>query len=151
QKEGQLVFEQRQRSQLVSVDISDAARPQILQRFDIEGQLREGVARKIGDVVYVVSYVPSSYGWGWNPPPATQKDTAWVYSYNVADASAIRQGEALQLFEGGAIHESSNDGYRDKSFSGVTIAATPTSLMVVENWYVSDYAYTPRSGCGSYD
>ena len=142
---GQLAFQRKQRSQLVTIDVTDVTQPKILQKFDIEGQLREGVSRKIGDVIYVVSYVPS----GWLNNPA-QTDTAWVYSYNVAgDTKAV---DALQLFQGGSIHQQNDSGYVDKSFSGVIIAATPTSLMVTENWSSSAWSSSPGPDwCGNWD
>jgi hypothetical protein len=142
---GQLAFQRRQRSQLVTVDVTDVTQPKILQKFDIEGQLREGVSRKIGNVIYVVSYVPS--GWQNNPQ---QPETAWVYSYNVAaDTQAV---DSLQLFQGGAVHVQNDSGYDDKSFSGVIIAATPNSLMVTENWYNSAWSSSPGADwCGNWD
>jgi hypothetical protein len=155
QQQGQLVFQRREKSQLVSIDISDAAHPKILSRFDIEGQLREGVSRKIGDVIYVVSYVASGYGWwGWwgSTTPSSQADTAWVYSYDVSNPAAVKPVDSLQLFQGGAVHQMSSDGYVDKSFNGVTISATPTTLMVSESWSNSAWSSSPGpTWCGNWD
>src|SRR5919106_2320297 len=61
-----LTFKRHHVSQLVSIDITDIANPKVLKTVDIVGELREGVSRKIGDTVYVVSYVPQSYYYGSN-------------------------------------------------------------------------------------
>ena len=46
-----------------------SAQPAVLKTIDISGKLREGVSRKIDDTIYVVSYVPQSYSWGWRVDP----------------------------------------------------------------------------------
>ena len=131
-----------------------------MQTIDIVGELREGVSRKIDDTVYVVSYIPQSYYWGWSYEQDTTvapKEQAWVYSFNVADPQNLRLVQKLKIFEGGSLYAEDpvTGGSVDRYFSGVAISATSNSLMVVENWHVS--AWTPGTGtptgrytCGSY-
>src|SRR6185295_20403386 len=88
--------------------------------------------------IYVVSYVPQSYYWGWRPDPSQQKEQAWVYSFNVANPSDVQQVAALKIFEGGSVMVNDDKGnYFNRSFGSVAISATSNALMVVENWYVS--------------
>jgi hypothetical protein len=148
-------FERHNVSQLVTIDITDLANPKIIKKIDIIGQLREGVSRKVENTIYVVSYIPRTYYWGWRPDPALQKEKATVYSFNVADPQNVREVNKLQIFEGGSITVQEGNYSYDRSFSSVAISATSNALMVVENWNVSAYqggAQGPRGsfGCGSY-
>jgi hypothetical protein len=148
---GKLEFKRKSVSQLVTIDLSDLAHPKVLQRFDIVGQLREGVSRKIGNTVYVVSYQPNGYSWGWGWEQKTNTvDTAHVYSFDVSDPKAVKEIGKLQLFEGKAYEVSlPGGGHVSKTFLGVAISATSNALMVVENW--SNNAYLPSQQCGSYE
>jgi hypothetical protein len=154
---GQPQFERHNVSQLVSIDISDLHNPKVLQTVDIRGNLREGVSRKIENTIYVVSYVPQSYSWGWRPDPAQQKEQAWVYSFNVANPQVLQKVGEHKIFEGGSVNENDGQGnYYDRSFSEVYISATANALMVAENWnsYASTAGNSPRGnigGCGSYN
>jgi hypothetical protein len=150
---GKPVFERRNVSQLVAIDISDPSQPTIIKTVDIIGQLREGVSRKIDDTIYVVSYMPQNYYYGWYYQRATTaKEQAWVYSFDVSDPKNPQKVNELQIFEGGSVQFSNNNQSYSKYFQGVAISATSNALMVVENWYV--YAYSSSSstsGCGSYE
>jgi len=150
QAQGKLQFERRNVSQLVSIDVSDVANPRVLKTVDIIGQLREGVSRKIEKTVYVVSYIPQSYQWGWSYPGDTnqQKEQAWVYSFDVSDPRDVKMVEKLQLFEGGSINFQKDGASYNRDFGGVAISATSNALMVVENWNVYAYNSGGRSGCG---
>ena len=103
------------------------------------GELREGVSRKIENTIYVVSYVPQSYFWGWRPDPDQQKEQATVYSFNVADAQNPRKVGEYKVFEGGSLEHQRLAGelLRHAASTSVAISATANALMVVENWYVS--------------
>jgi hypothetical protein len=157
QQNGKLVFDRRNVSQLVTIDVSDPGNPKLLNATDIIGQLREGVSRKIDDTIYVVSYQPQSYYWGWQAPGYTPpKEQAWVYSFNVADAKNPALVQKLQIFEGGSVQFNDRGTSYNRYFSGVTIAATSNALMVVENWNVSVWndpsqGVVGRSTCGSYE
>jgi hypothetical protein len=153
-----LQFERHNVSQLVVIDIADLSKPKVVQTIDIRGQLREGVSRKIDDTIYVVSYYPRTYYWGWRPDPSQMKEQAWVYSFNVANPQQVTQAGELQIFEGGSvtIQDSQGGYYYDRNFSSVAISATANALMVVENWNI--HAYTQGIGgsrgdfgCGSYN
>ena len=152
---GKPQFERYNVSQLVAIDISDASKPTVIKTVDIIGQLREGVSRKIEDTIYVVSYIPQSYYYGWSyaSTSATQKEQAWVYSFDVSDPKAPRKVNELQIFEGGSVQFSNNNVSYSKYFSNVAISATSNALMVVENWYVyaSSYNSSGGYGCGSYE
>jgi hypothetical protein len=153
-----LQFERHNVSQLVVIDIADLARPKVVQTIDIRGQLREGVSRKIENTIYVVSYYPRTYYWGWRPDPSQMKEQAWVHAFNVANPQQVTQTGELKIFEGGSvtIQDSQGGYYYDRNFSSVAISATANALMVVENWNIS--AYTSGTGgsrgyfgCGSYN
>jgi hypothetical protein len=157
QDAGKLSFQRRNVSQLVTIDVADPGNPKLLSAIDIVGQLREGVSRKIDDTIYVVSYQPQSYWYGWQVPGQTApKEQAWVYSFNVADAKDPALVQSLQVFEGGSVNYYDNNSSYNRWFQGVTIAATSNALMVVENWYVSAWqdpakGTVGQSGCGSYE
>jgi hypothetical protein len=157
QDAGQLSFQRRNVSQLVTIDVADPANPKLLNATDIVGQLREGVSRKIDNTIYVVSYQPQSYWYGWQAPGSVApKEQAWVYSFNVADAKNPALVKSLQVFEGGSVNYYDNNSSYNRWFQGVTIAATSNALMVVENWYVSAWndpaqGSVARAGCGSYE
>ena len=96
---GKFQFKRRYVSQLVTIDISDIKRPKILERFDIKGQLREGVSRKIDNTIYVVSYKPRNYWSGWNYNRPTQNsEQATIYSFNVSDPKAVQLNLFLQQY-----------------------------------------------------
>src|SRR5882724_10837002 len=156
QQSGKLVFERRNVSQLITIDVSDPGNPKLLKATDIVGQLREGVSRKIDDTIYVVSYQPQSYWYGWQAPNQTPpKEQAWVYSFNVADAKNPALVQKLEIFEGGSLQFNEANRSYNRYFNGVTIAATSNALMVVENWNVSAWQDPTqgivRSSCGSYE
>lgn len=158
--EDKLQFQRHNVSQLVSIDISDATKPKILQTIDIIGELREGVSRKIENTLYVVSSIPRYYYWSWNDGTnQDQKEQAWVYSFNIADASKLKLVEKLQIFEGGSVdvQDPETQSYYSRNFDSVTISATSNALMVVENWskwssvYVNGGTSTTGSGSKSTD
>jgi hypothetical protein len=157
QQNGKFVFDRRNVSQLVTIDVSDPGNPKLLNATDIIGQLREGVSRKIDDTIYVVSYQPQSYWWGWQSPGLVPpKEQAWVYSFDVADAKNPALVNKLQIFEGGSVQFDDKGISYNRYFSGVTIAATSNALMVVENWNVSVWqdpsrGFVGQSTCGSYE
>ena len=152
----ELQFERHNVSQLVSIDVSDLRNPKLLKTIDIIGQLREGVSRKIENTIYVVSYVPQSYYWGWRPDPDQQKEQATVYSFNVADPQNPKKVAEHKIFEGGSVSIRDSQGnYYDRRFEGVAISATANALLVAENWNVSASSAGPvrpnGGGCGSYN
>jgi hypothetical protein len=148
QKSGRLEFERHNVSQLVTIDVSDAGNPRILQTMDIVGQLREGVSRKVGNTIYVVSEMFGGYYWGWRQPGQTQpKEQAWVYSFDVSNPAAPRKAGELQIFEGGNENRSDpkSGTYYNRRFAGVSISATSNALMVAENWET----YSSSNTCGN--
>ncbi|HXU83457.1 MAG TPA: beta-propeller domain-containing protein [Polyangia bacterium] len=153
---GKLEFARHNVSQLVTIDISDAANPKVLKTLDIVGQLREGVSRKIDNTIYVVSYWSRGYWWGWgyeqNDP--NRQDQAWVYSFNVADRSNPTKTGELKVFEGGAVnfYDKNTGASFNRNFENVYIAATANALMVVENWWINaSGGYRMGMGCGYYN
>jgi hypothetical protein len=155
QVDGKPVFERRNVSQLVAIDISDPSKPTIIKSVDIIGQLREGVSRKIDNTIYVVSYMPQNYYYGWYYQRATtSKEQAWVYSFDVSDPKNPQKVNELQIFEGGSTQFTSSEQSYYKYFQGVAISATSNALMVVENWYLYSYSSSSTGStrsCGSYD
>lgn len=169
---GKFQFERRYVSQLVTIDITDPKQPKILQRFDIKGQLREGVSRKIDNTVYVVSYTPRYYYWGWAYNTGSQDtEQASVYSFNVANPQAVKLVQSLELIKikvasgssgssgsgstspgGGVVPDApspSTEGSR--SFNGITLSATSNTLLVGERWHVWNYNNSGTNRCGQYE
>ncbi len=154
---GKLEFARHNVSQLVTIDITDAAKPRVLKTLDIIGQLREGVARKIENTIYVVSYWNRNYWWGWsyerNDPQ--RQDQAYVYSFDVSNRMNPKRVGELKVFEGGAInfYDKTTGASFNRNFNAVYISATSNALMVVENWYLSaSGGFRPGiGGCGYYN
>lgn len=150
QENGKLQFKRHNVSQLVAIDITDLKNPKVLKTVDIIGELREGVSRKVGDTIYVVSYISQSYYWGWSyAKTQDQKEQAWVYSFNVKDPKNLVLVDKLKVFEGGSYNVSGGNVYESRYFNKVAISATSNTLMVVENWYVYGYVSGGPSGCGA--
>ncbi len=149
-------FERHDTSQLVTIDVSDLQHPQVLKTIDIIGQLQEGVSRKIDDTIYVVSHIPQSYygwwywDWGWYGAIDTDKEQAWVYSFNVANSANPQLVDKLQVFEGGSAQGSGPSTSYGRYFSGLALSATANTLHVVENWQTYGWVSgSPYNGCGS--
>jgi hypothetical protein len=134
----------------------------LLQAQDLAGQLREGVSRKIENIIYVVSYQPSGYWYyGWGPQNGQVPDeAAWVYSFDVSTPTSLKQVGQLQVFQGGSTESYDPVTYESHGrwSNGVTLSATSNAIMVVQNWYTSDYVPAPTvtlpdgtvtsTGCG---
>ncbi len=146
---GKFEFHRRHVSQLVTIDISNPQTPVVLQRFDIKGQLREGVSRKIDDTVYVVSYTPRWYWWGWSYEQLERKEQVTVYSFNVANPSNITMVQQLDLLKETSTSKNWEDNGTQHSessnFSDITLSATSNTLLVGEQWYHYKSAYN-RNG-----
>lgn len=99
QEGGAFQFKRRYVSQLVSIDLSNLSAPKIMQRLDITGQLQEGVSRKVGNVIYVVSYQARYYYAGWSYQNTPHAEQATVYSYDISVPQNIRQVQSLQLLK----------------------------------------------------
>jgi hypothetical protein len=154
QEQGKLKFKRHHVSQLVAIDISNLSKPKVLQTVDIIGHLKEGVSRKIQDTIYVVSHQPRGYFWGWmydQPQEETEKEQAWVYSFNVADPKNLKLVEQLKIFEGGSYsdYDQSSGTSESRSFSKLTLSATSNTLLVVENWRKYGSVYGSGYQCGS--
>ncbi|HEY0715470.1 MAG TPA: beta-propeller domain-containing protein, partial [Polyangia bacterium] len=130
-------FERHNVSQLVSIDVTDLRNPRVMKTVDIIGELREGVSRKVDNTIYVVSYIPQWYHWGWRADATTMKEQAWVYSFNVADPANLQKVGEYKIFEGGSVAVSDQTGSHHRTFSNVYISATANARMVAENWNVS--------------
>jgi hypothetical protein len=146
---GKLQFQRHNVSQLVTIDVSDVAHPRVLKTLDIIGELHEGVSRKIDSTIYVVSEQFQGYYWGWQTPEDQPEEQAWVYSYDVSDPTNPKQVGQLPVFQGGGgvTTDAKGNVTSQRYFSGVSISATSNALMVVENWYVNDYAGTDANRC----
>jgi hypothetical protein len=141
QVNGKVEFARHYVSQLVTIDISNPAKPRVIKTLDITGQLREGVSRKVENTIYVVSYWQRNYWWGWDYERTDQarQDQAFVYSFDVADRANPKKVGEIKILDGGAVnfHDRATGASFNRNFSGVWISATSNALMVVENWYVS--------------
>jgi hypothetical protein len=153
QDKGKLTFKRHHVSQLVAIDIQNLAAPKVLQRVDVIGHLKEGVSRKIGDTIYVVSHQPRGYFWGWDweqDPKDKDKEQAWVYSFNVANPKNLKLVDKLKIFEGGSYSENdpATGAYKSRTFDNLTLSATANTLMVVENWRKYGSVYGSQYQCG---
>lgn len=130
-------FSRHNVSQLITVDVSERQNPRIVQRHDIAGLLREGLSRKVDDIIYVVSQKPSYYYDGWSYGGSAMGDeSAHVYSYDMRDPMQVKEVDKLQLFSGGGESNWNKGDGSSRSFQGVSISATANALMVVERWQV---------------
>jgi hypothetical protein len=149
---GQMQFERRNTSQIVTIDVSDTANPKLLQAQDLAGQLREGVSRKIDNTIYVVSYQPTGYWYyGWGPQNGQQpNEQAWVYSFDASTPSNLRQVGQLKIFEGSSTNsfDPATGESHSRYSNGVSLSATSNAIMVVQNWYT--YDSVPAANCWSY-
>ncbi|TNE46608.1 MAG: hypothetical protein EP343_23690 [Deltaproteobacteria bacterium] len=151
---GKFEFHRRNVSQLITIDITNPKQPRILQRFDIKGQLREGVSRKIDNTIYVVSFTPRYYYWGWYygyQPRAN--DQATVYSFNVKNPKNVQKIQSLDLIKDAPKPNTRQpDGsYESSNFNGITISATANALLVGERWYYRKYKYNSNWRCNEYE
>jgi hypothetical protein len=153
QEKGKLSFQRHGLSQLHAIDVANPAQPKLLSTVDIVGELREGLSRKVGDVIYVVSYQPQFYSWGWRYqlPPEGQKEQAWVYAFNVGSPKQLKLVDKLQVFEGGSTSVTVEGSSKSRSFNSVALSATSNVLMVVENWNTWGSVYGSDYACGSYE
>lgn len=149
---GGVGFERRNVSQLVSIDVTDVQHPRVLKRLDLVGQLREGVSRKVGNSLYVVSYFPQSYYYFGYPFGDDHREQAWVYSFDVSTPAEPRLVEQLRIFEGGSGVNNTGSGpvaaTEGRYLAGFALSATSNTLHVVENWSTWRYASSPDA-CGS--
>lgn len=141
--DGRLRFEKKRTSQIVAIDVTNPAKPKVLERIDIKGDLREGLSRKVGNSIYVVT---QDYAWG---SAGEQKEQAWVYSFDVSNPQDIKKIQQLKVFEGGGANASGNGSSTSSWFGGVTISATSNALMVVENWNTYSSVWGSPYACGS--
>ena len=156
-KNGTIEFETNHVSQLVTIDVSDLQNPRILSRTDINGQLREGVSRKIDNSIYVVSFINYWSSWYYQPTDPDVREQAWVYSFDISNASNPTLVEQLKIFE---FKEENNNGtppsggvVSSRDFRGISISATSNALMVAENWttYGDGTVTSSTSRCRNYN
>jgi hypothetical protein len=129
--DGRLRFEKKRTAQLVAIDISNPAKPMVLETVDITGSLREGLSRKVGDTIYVVT---QDWAYSWMGNEQQSKEQAWVYSFNAANPKDVKLVQKLKIFEGGGMNMNASGVSAGRWFNGVTISATSNALLVAENW-----------------
>lgn len=129
--DGRLRFEKKRTAQLVAIDISNPAKPTVLETVDIAGSLREGLSRKVGDTIYVVT---QDWAYSWMGNARQSKEQAWVYSFNAANPKDVKLVQKMKIFEGGGMNMNSSGVSAGRWFNGVTISATSNALLVAENW-----------------
>lgn len=143
--EGRLRFEKKRTSQIVAIDVTNPAKPKVLERIDIKGQLREGLSRKVGNSIYVVT---QDWAYSANGTEDDKKEQAWVYSFDVANPRDIKKIQQLKVFEGGAGNTNAAGQSSGSWFDGVTISATSNVLMVTENWQTYSSVWGSGYACG---
>lgn len=138
---GELRFERREVSQLLSIDVSDPKKPRVQKAIDIAGDLREGVSRRIGNTLYVVSYLRRGYWYGGVRGTVSDKDQASVHSFDLSSPANPVLVKTLPIFAGGSVqtYDPSTGSTFTRSFRDVAISATANALMVVENWDIWSY------------
>lgn len=144
--DGQLRFEKKRTSQLVAIDVSNPAQPKLLEAIDIKGDLREGLSRKVGNSIYVVSEEQS---WMTSSASDSNKTRVFVHSFDVSNPKDVKKVQSLKIFEG-SNQSVNDDGHSQSSwFEGVTISATSNALMVAENWQTYSSVWGSGYTCGS--
>lgn len=83
-------------SQILVVDVSDPAAPQLNGSFNVDGEVTD--TRIVGDVLYAVSHRNPEY---WRYDTYDWEDTTWVMSINIADPTAIHEVDRKE-FSGSA-------------------------------------------------
>lgn len=144
--EGALRFEKKRTSQLVAIDVSNPAQPKVLERIDIKGDLREGLTRKVGNSIYVVS---EEQGYAWAGSGENNKSRAYVHSFDVSNPKDVKKVQTLKIFEGSTQSVNAQGQSSSRWFEGVTISATSNALMVAENWQTYSSVWGSGYSCGS--
>jgi hypothetical protein len=151
---GKAEFKRQHVSQFVTIDVTDNRAPKVVATIDIPGKLFQGVSRKVGSTIYVVSASPQS-GEASDSPV----EQAWVHSFSVADPLQPKKIAEYEVFEGGAADgpADAKGKYHWRTFAGVTVAAAAHHLMVAEQWNTTlptpgteDDGDKSSPGCGSY-
>jgi hypothetical protein len=83
-------------SQILVVDVSNAADPAMVGSFDVDGEVTD--TRIVGDVLYAVSKRNPEY---WRYDTYEWEDTTWVMSIDVADPTHIAEVDRAE-FDGSA-------------------------------------------------
>ncbi|MCA9666714.1 MAG: beta-propeller domain-containing protein [Myxococcales bacterium] len=147
---GKLALQRKNVSQIVAIDVRDGRQPKVLGKRDIVGQLREGVSRKVGNVIYVVSYRSRYYWYGWQNSGEQPQEGAWAYSFDVSNPRELKKVDELEIFRGGGFADSNGNSSERRTFSSVAISATSNVLMVVENWRKYGSVRDSSYNCGTY-
>ncbi len=141
-----LFFEAQNKSQLISVDISTPSSPEILQELDIPGEIREGMTRKRGSLLYVVSSEHETYQYKWKMRSNGQRhrvrvfrpETLLIQSFRAQDGK-LRTLDKMTLMQSRLnINKNLPNGKQERhSYYGrYVVTATDSTFLVSENWRV---------------
>ena len=131
-------------SQLISIDISDLKKPVILQRLKLQGFVQEGLSRKAGDVVYLVTVNQKKTWKAWNDS-LNFKGQVTLAAVNVKNPKRMITVTYYDLLgASGQVAPLAFRGNKDlfpitvkpKSFHGIRMSVGEDRMIVSENWLV---------------
>ena len=142
QNKGSFSFQRKNVSQLVTVDITKPDTPKILYRYDILGQIRAGVSRKIDDMLYLVATSPKDYVQRWSYQGKTTQEQTTFYALDLSDPKGVRERHRMVL---GATfsptplnptpeYTKANESVFQRTLQGLVLSATKNRLLVAERW-----------------
>ncbi|MFQ6106797.1 MAG: beta-propeller domain-containing protein [Thermoplasmata archaeon] len=79
-------------SQIIAVDVSDFANPEIVQKFHVPGFVQD--TRRVGNVIYAVSNEHSWYGMRWE---GATEDKSHIVSFDISDPTNITEIQRLDF------------------------------------------------------
>lgn len=147
-------YQELYKAQLLTVDISKAGEPEILDTHDIPGTIREGTTRKRGDLIYTVSHRParSWYEWKKHPNGSTQqihqqeKEALLIQSYHVGKANQIKLTHTAELPQAHTSY-SKRTGNTSETHSYTRryiLTATDQTIIIGELWSQHRVVYQQR-------
>ncbi|UCD93169.1 MAG: beta-propeller domain-containing protein [Methanobacteriota archaeon] len=78
-------------SQIVVVDVSDSANPQIVEKFQVPGFIED--TRRVGKIIYAVSNEFAWYGRGYNET----EDKTYVISFDISNPEDIKEVQRIEF------------------------------------------------------
>lgn len=156
---GKLVYKPLLTSQVITVDVSRPTQPKILQRLNIDGDIREGVTRMVASTLYVVSYRKDAYGYRfWRTRRRitgrgfAQREV-FVTSLDLSKPQRIRLIQKIPLIDGYKPKKHPERTHEFHTLLGVTLSATANTLLVAErrhyrwrkkqSWWYIERGYEP--------
>ena len=129
---GTLSFQRKNVSQLVVLDLSHSHAPKVLQRIDIQGQLRAGVSRKSKTHLHIVAHITNSYQQAWPRQQGTAQERVTLYTFDIKTPTNPKQQQVLQLLEQARVDDA--DTGETPILEGVVLSTSQNHLLIGERW-----------------